>query len=82
MRAFFRKVPRNDLTFVWEPRGKWANSLVGKLCEELDLIHCVDPYRKRPVFGRLAYLRLHGITGYRYRYTDADLGRLRDRCAG
>ncbi|MBX5465251.1 MAG: DUF72 domain-containing protein, partial [Clostridia bacterium] len=29
---------------------------------------------------RLAYFRLHGVGGYRYRYTDADLERLAERC--
>lgn len=82
MRAFFRKAPRDDLAFVWEPRGKWANPLIAKLCNELGLIHCVDPYKRKPASGGLAYFRLHGITGYRYRYTSEDLHRLREWCAG
>jgi len=32
-----------------------------------------DPFQRQPVHGNLAYFRLHGIGGYRYRYKDEDL---------
>ncbi len=73
---------RDGLRFAWEPRGAWPESTVAGLCAELDLVHCVDPYHRPPVGGRAAYFRLHGITGYRYRFTDDDLRRLLDWCAG
>lgn len=82
MRAFFRAAPRDGLTFAWEPRGRWPDALVAELCAELDLVHCVDPLARAPVTAGAAYFRLHGRTGYRYRYTDADLDEILERCAG
>jgi len=74
MRAFFAAVPRDGLAFVWEPRGEgWTDDLVHGLCEDLNLMHGVDPLQRRPVHGDFAYFRMHGRTGYRYRHTDADL---------
>ena len=73
LRAFFERVDRGGLIFAWEPRGEWPDETIAGLCRDLDLIHCVDPFVRPPVTGGTAYFRLHGIGGYRYRYTDADL---------
>ena len=73
VRAFFTGVERGGLIFAWEPRGAWPDETVAALCRQLDLIHAVDPFQRLPVTPRLAYFRLHGRTGYRYRYTDEDL---------
>jgi uncharacterized protein YecE (DUF72 family) len=37
----------------------------------------VDPFRSESQHGEIQYFRLHGITGYQYRYTDEDLKKLR-----
>ena len=79
MRAFFGEIDREGFTFAWEPRGAWPNDLVVRLCEELDLIHCVDPFKNEPLFGAIDYFRLHGITDYVYTYTDQELESLRKR---
>jgi uncharacterized protein YecE (DUF72 family) len=73
MRQFFTQIPRENLTFVWEPRGKWNSEEIVKQCRELELIHCVDPFKAQPLYGDLIYLRLHGKTGYRYQYNLDDL---------
>jgi uncharacterized protein YecE (DUF72 family) len=78
LRAFFSAIDRGGFRFCWEPRGAWPNPLVRKLCQELDLIHCVDPFQSEHQHGEIQYFRLHGITGYRYRYTDGDLEQLRE----
>lgn len=80
LRTFFSEVNRNGLLFAWEPRGEWPNEVVRKLCRELDLIHCVDPFQRLPMHGVPAYFRLHGRSGYRYRYTDDDLLQLKAWC--
>jgi uncharacterized protein YecE (DUF72 family) len=80
LHAFFGQVERGGLLFAWEPRGPWPDELVRELCRELDLIHCVDPFQQPSVHGVPAYFRLHGRTGYRYRYTDEDLLQLRAWC--
>lgn len=80
MRTFFHAVGRGDLILAWEPRGAWADEEIGELCRELDLIHCVDPFQRLPVHGELAYFRLHGKTGYRYRYTEEDLKTILEWC--
>jgi uncharacterized protein YecE (DUF72 family) len=63
---------------VWEPRGEWEAEEVRELCEELGLVHCVDPFHQNPVAGPFGYFRLHGRTGYRYRHSDQDLEQLRE----
>jgi uncharacterized protein YecE (DUF72 family) len=82
LKTFFREVERENLGFVWEPRGDWTPGEVRDLCRELDLIHGVDPFKVAPLWGPVRYFRLHGITGYRYRFSDEDLERLRTKCRG
>jgi uncharacterized protein YecE (DUF72 family) len=84
LREFFHEIRHRlesppggeGLTFIWEPRGQWKTEEVRELCEELDLVHGGDPFQKPTVTSGLGYYRLHGITGYRYRYSDGDLRRL------
>lgn len=78
MREFFNRIDRVGFRFAWEPRGVWSEELVRQLCEELDLVHCVDPFKNKPRYGDFRYFRLHGITGYAYCYTDLDLLRLKN----
>ncbi|HID95580.1 MAG TPA: DUF72 domain-containing protein, partial [Candidatus Latescibacteria bacterium] len=75
MRSFFGAIKREGLTFAWEPRGKWRDEEIKELCDELNLIHIVDPFTRKMVYGRFNYFRLHGVGGYRYRYTNDDLKR-------
>ena len=83
MRMFLSSIKRDDVIIGWEPRGNWREHLdeVKKICDELNLIHIVDPFRCKPVSSSpIIYLRLHGIGGrevnYRYKYTDDDLEKL------
>jgi uncharacterized protein YecE (DUF72 family) len=74
------------LNIAWEPRGeKWGNKVVAKLCDELDLIHCVDPFARDPAYTKdLVYFRLHGSPPgkrmYAYKYTREDLQALLKKC--
>jgi len=71
---FFQQVERGNFCFAWEPRGRWEEETIKSLCQELDLVHCVDPFEgKRSLHGRLRYFRLHGGPGYRHRYTEEEL---------
>jgi len=69
---------------AWEPRGAWPVHIVEKACEDLGLIHAVDPFATQPATYGLAYFRLHGSPPgrqrYRYTYTDEDLARLKAMC--
>jgi uncharacterized protein YecE (DUF72 family) len=76
LREFFRRIDRHGLHLAWEPRGDWPPELVLDLCSEFELIHCVDPLKNQPVYGDFQYFRLHGITGYDYRYSDAELDQI------
>ena len=76
MRHFFSQIDRQGHRCVWEPRGVWPEELIRRLCVEFELTHCVDPFKNIPLHGDFQYFRLHGITGFSYRYTDADLQRL------
>jgi uncharacterized protein YecE (DUF72 family) len=80
VRAFFQAIERDSLLLAWEPRGEWKEEQIKRLCQELDLIHGVDPFQRLPIHGEIAYFRLHGIGGYRYRYTDEELSRLLRWC--
>jgi len=80
---FFRGIDRDRLNVAWEPRGDWSENpeRLGRICEELDLVHVVDPLRKSPACsGELGYFRLHGLgdkeVNYAYKYHDEDLDRL------
>ncbi|MBI5166259.1 MAG: DUF72 domain-containing protein [candidate division NC10 bacterium] len=73
LRKFFSSIDRKGYLFAWEPRGKWRPEEVRDLCQELDLIHVVDPLKEESLYGMIRYYRLHGLTGYRYKYTDRDL---------
>ncbi len=70
---FFASIERNSSIMVWEPRDGWKSEEVKALCEEAGIIHCVDPFKSEMVHGRPAYFRLHGKTGYRYRFSEDDL---------
>jgi uncharacterized protein YecE (DUF72 family) len=71
---FFETVDRGGLRFAWEPRGRWPGELVARLCRDLNLIHCVDPFVNEALWPReILYLRLHGVGGYRHRFTDEQL---------
>ena len=78
LRTFFARIDRRDYTLCWEPRGDWQDKVIKRLCSELDLVHCVDPFRSRPMHGMVRYFRLHGRPGYnlRYRYKENDLQEL------
>jgi len=76
MERFFRHIERDRLTLCWEPRGPWENKIVASICEQLNLVHCVDPFVNEPIPGALLYFRLHGIGGYRYRFSDQDFEHL------
>lgn len=75
LKEFFKRIKRDSFTFIWEPRGQWGRKEVGELCEESDIIPCLDPYDD-PLPGDLIYVRLHGKTGYRYRYSEDDMKEL------
>lgn len=79
MRRFFERIDRPRARLLWEPRGaKWVDQreLALSLCRDLDLIHVVDPFVTQPERGHPVYWRLHGITGPRHTYSDAELRQL------
>jgi uncharacterized protein YecE (DUF72 family) len=80
---FFEAI-RTERVKGLELRGPWPTHIVERICEDLSLVHVVDPFHKEPATVGLAYFRLHesppGRTLYRYTYTDADLLRLKGIC--
>lgn len=72
---FFEKIDRHGLILCWESRGAWIREpdRVMKICKELDLVDCVDPSIRQPVFGKIFYFRLHGGKDYQKKYSDEDL---------
>ncbi len=80
LRQFLIHIDREGIQLAWEPRGDWPPELIQELCEAYHLIHAVDPFQGLPVTTGTAYFRLHGRTGYRYRYTEEDLLQLLAWC--
>ena len=80
MRAWFRDIDRPDgVRLLWEPRGPWPDELVLELCEELGLVHAVDPFiRPSLTPAPVTYWRLHGNKSHYASYSDAELKQLRD----
>ena len=82
LRKFFKKEKNKTFIFAWEPRGKWEEDLIKNLAKELNLVHCVDPFKQKSTFGKINYFRLHGKPGYnlRYEYNEGDLKELLKFC--
>ena len=83
--SFFNKISNSRYHFVWEPRGvNWTDDIILEICEKCNLIHCVDPFKQKPVTKNIAYFRLHGKPPgekmYYYSYSKEDLKKLYEHC--
>lgn len=76
LERFFETIARGELNLVWEPRGDWNPKTVKAICERLDLWHAVDPFAAPTATPEKCYYRLHGRTGFRYRYEPDELAEL------
>jgi len=76
LKKFFKKIENRSFTFIWEPRGSWERKEVEKICRELGILPCLDPFEEQPVGGELLYARLHGRTGYRDTYSEREIKEL------
>ena len=78
MRRFFAEAERLEgVDYLWEPRGAWPDEIVLGLCDELGLVHAVDPFVRPSLTPSLLYWRLHGIGNHYHVYTDAELRQLK-----
>lgn len=73
---FFSSIKRGKMIFAWEPRGDWNTQIVKGICENLDLWHAVDPFENKSATPGKIYYRLHGRTGWRYKYEESELEEL------
>lgn len=74
---FFSSIERGNLDFALEPRGAdWTDKIVKDVCERCDLRHVVDPFAKISVTPDKIYYRLHGRSGWRYKYEPEELEEL------
>lgn len=81
LRAFMARIERPArLRLMFEPRGPaWTYELTRPLCDELGLGYVVDPFVTPWLCQRgdaVTYFRLHGITGARHQYDEAELREL------
>ncbi len=78
---FFKELRGERFIFVWEPRG-WEEEEIKRVCQEVNLVHCVDIFKQRPVYGKINYFRLHGLPNYnlRYDYKKEELEKLKSFC--
>ena len=85
LQYFFDGVDRKGRRLIFEPRGEaWSSETTRPLIRDLDLVHGVDPFIRKPVGRGLRYFRLHGRPAYHYHYeyTDDDLGCLEAMLSG
>jgi uncharacterized protein YecE (DUF72 family) len=78
LRGFFETIDRTGFTLMWEPRGSWQADTIAKLCDDLELVHVVDPFKSVSATNGLCYYRLHGIGGYQYQYSNEELLQLQE----
>ena len=78
MHRFFTRIDRPaGMRLLFEPRGPaWTAEVARPLVRELDLVHVVDPFVHTTASTDLTYYRLHGISGARHVYSDAELRQL------
>ena len=78
MRRFFATIGREaGVRYLWEPRGPWSDATVRALCDDLDLVHAVDPFIRPSLTPERIYWRLHGNKSHYATYSDAELEQLR-----
>lgn len=79
MRSFFATIVRPDgVRLMWEPRGPWPDETVSALCDDLGLVHAVDPFIRPSLTPDVMYWRLHGNRSHYARYTDDELRQIHD----
>lgn len=76
LEQFFSDINRGKLNLCWEPRGAWDDETVKGICRSLNLWHVVDPFVRKTVTPRRTYFRLHGRSGWRYKYEEGELEEL------
>lgn len=76
---FFESIEGPASRAIELPRS-WATHVVEKICEDLHLVHAVDPFDREPATYGLAYFRLHGPPPNRSSYSEADLLQLETTC--
>lgn len=81
LKKFFQSINRAAINPVLETNGSWDKEMLKDICCELNLIHAVDPFQSESVSDSLRYYRLYGLRGFRYKYSDDDLLKLKEICS-
>lgn len=64
MSLFLSSVDRGEIRLAWRPRGIWTQAEIGKWCDDLGLVQCVDPFQMpegRKDASGFSYLRIEGL---------------------
>jgi len=75
------KLVESNKRLIIEPRHKsWFNDEVYKLFRKYNIVFCTDPFKNGIIktVDDLIYIRLHGIGGYKYKYSDDELMKIFD----
>lgn len=88
IKNFFHSVTSSlhcSIALIWEPRGEWTTEEIKEICQELNLVHCVDPTINVPLDGQFNYFRLHGSylggkINYDYQFNDEELKEVFSKC--
>ena len=76
LERFFAEIDREGRLIALELRAPWQEETIRRICEQYQLIHCVDPFKETALAGPIRYYRLHGSPPgermYRYEYQKQD----------
>ncbi len=73
---FFQHIKGDGFNMALELRADWRSDTIESICRQYNLIHCVDPFKEKCLYGPFRYYRLHGSPPgdkmYRYQYQIED----------
>ncbi|MGC8585288.1 MAG: DUF72 domain-containing protein [Thermoplasmata archaeon] len=78
LHEFFSEFSDKEIILGLELRAEWDTSTIKKFTEKFGILHVTDPFRNISISDPFRYFRLHGITGYSYRYSTIDMLKLKN----
>jgi len=81
MNRFFGQIDRGGITPIWDNSGKWEDRTVREICKNNKIIHAVDPFKSKQLYGDISYFRLKGLKGRKYQFTFEDYKKIKKFCS-
>lgn len=74
---FLESFSGKNIKICIEFRGEWDENTLLDIFKKFNIIHVVDPFKKKSLYGEFKYYRLHGKSNYSYSYNEDDLNYLK-----